>query len=305
VAPAVAGARQEPQAFPAPPTPPLPVVIVHRNRPELCARTVGAFLSQDLPVAITIVDNGSAPAALHDLRRRAPAAEVVATGRNLGFGPGVNVGLRHWLASGNSEWVAIAPHDAVPQPGCLQRILVEVQHRPGVGLASAEYGPGFDFLPVFDKVLGAFYRPTPRGDGWQAADYAHGTLLLLRRAAVEQVGLFDERYFAYCEEVDLGVRARKAGWEVGIVWGAVVANQQFPGPGVAEYLQTRNTLLLVREAFGRYFAGWRFGLALGHLARVALRSRLAGPGVRLQAGALADFARGRFGPPPAWVTEAG
>ena len=47
-------------------------------------------------------------------------------------------------------------------------------------------------------------------EGWEPVDYPHGTLLLARRACLEDVGLFDERYFSYCEEADLGLRARAA-----------------------------------------------------------------------------------------------
>ncbi|HLI23614.1 MAG TPA: glycosyltransferase, partial [Acidimicrobiales bacterium] len=236
-------------------------------------------------------------------RSLAPGVEIVSTGRNLGFGPGANVGLRRWLEAGTSEWAAVAPHDGAPQPGCLQRLLAEVSSRSEVGLVSAEFGAGYEYLPVFDKVLGAFYLPRAAGDGWEETDYAHGTLLLARRAALEQVGLFDERYFAYCEEADLGIRARRAGWKVGIVWGAVVTNQELPSGPVADYLQVRNTLLLIKEAHGAYFAGWRSALALAHLAMTAARDPATAPArVRLHGGAVVDFWRGRFGAPPSWVS---
>ncbi len=287
---------------PGPPPVTLQVFLVHRDQPELCARSVAAFLAQGVDVAVTVVDNGSSPEGLRRLRRLVPSTEIVATGQNMGFGPGANVGLRRWLAGDGGEWVAVAPHDAIPQPGCLARLLREAGARAGAGLLSAEFGPGYDFVPALDKVLGGFYRPSARGQGWQDADYPHGTLLLARRAALEDIGVFDERYFAYCEEVDLGVRARRAGWAVGIVWGAVVANARLPARQVADYLQVRNTLLLVRETYGAYFAAWRCVLAAWQLGAGALRHRGgAGPGLRPGAWAIGDFLRGRFGPPPGWV----
>ena len=139
-------------------------------------------------------------------------------------------------------------------------------------------------------------------DGWDPADYPHGTLMLARRACLEEVGLFDERYFAYCEEADLGERARRLGWQVGIVRSADVRNPFMAGgSAVVDYLMLRNTLLLVRENFGRYNASVRFGVALYHLGIGTLRADRRGawnwsPAARVRA--MADFAVGRFGPPP-------
>jgi len=63
---------------------------------------------------------------------------------------------------------------------------------------------------VVDPVFGALLRPSVVDDGWEDAGYPHGTLLLARRECLLDIGLFDERYFAYCEEADLGERARRA-----------------------------------------------------------------------------------------------
>jgi N-acetylglucosaminyl-diphospho-decaprenol L-rhamnosyltransferase len=122
---------------------------------------------------------------------------------------------------------------------------------------------------------------------------------MARRSALDDVGLFDERYFAYCEEVDLDLRARQRGWSVGMVWGAVVVNDRLPDRAVADYLQLRNTLLLVRTWFGRYPATVRGVYALLQLVWRAVRLGPADFGRRcVEARAIADFARGRFGPPP-------
>lgn len=276
------------------------VVLVHRNRPATVTATAAAFADQGIAVRIVVVDNSEDPAVTAELRAMLPAeVEVLRTGGNLGFGPGANVGLRHWLGSGEGEWVVVAPHDAVPSSGCLARLLEEAALRPDAGLVCAEFGEGFDMVPAVDWVIGGYYRPAQRGSGWQDVDYPHGTLLLARRATLEQVGLFDERYFAYCEEVDLALRARQAGWRIGIVWGAVVTNGTLPAQLVADYLQVRNTLLLVRTRFGRWPTFVRAVLALPAAAGRARRD----PGrrmlhLRLEARAVADFARGRFGPPP-------
>ena len=286
---------------------PVTVLLIHRNQPRHCLATERAFLAQTVPVRIVVVDNGSTAEALAELRAGLRAAQIWELGDNLGFGPGANVGLRRWLAEGPAagEWVALAPHDALPEPGCLATMLTAVAAESKAGLASAEYGT--DEIPIVDPYFGGITVPARRGDGWQPAGFVHGTLLLARRACLQQIGLFDERYFAYCEEADLSVRAAAAGWEVGIVWGAVVRNPEWSAAPVADYLMLRNSLLLVRTHFGRYKVTIRWILATMQLLR-ALLSPAARPvqfNARGRVLALADFVRGRFGPPPASIGRAG
>jgi GT2 family glycosyltransferase len=283
----------------------LPVVILHWNRPERCLATVGRFLRQDVVdgVRVVVVDNGSRPEAVEVLREGLPPeAELIALAENRGFGPGANVGYRHVLANpepGDVGWIGLAPHDAEPAPDCLARLLVVVGERPRAGLASADFGDGV--TPVVDPYFGGILAPATVEEGWEPAGHPHGTLMLARAAMLEDVGLFDERYFAYCEEADLALRAKDAGWETGLVRGALVVNPDL-GTRIAtiDYLQLRNTLLLVREHSGRYHATIRWLLAIGQLAAGLVAPSRRGPywdpAARMQA--LVDHLRGRYGPPP-------
>lgn len=284
---------------------PLPVVIVHRNQPERCARTVNAFLAQGFPVRLLIVDNGSESSAVASLRAAVPDVVLVEAGGNLGFSGGANVGFRWFLREDpEAEWIGLAPHDALPAEGCLRALMAGVSGRPRAGLVSAEFGDGAK--PVVDPYFGGITAAQGLDAGWEDAGHPHGTLMLARRGCLEDIGLFDERYFAYCEEADLAVRARRAGWEVGVVWGAVVANPSLSVdvPAV-DYLQLRNSLLLVRSHFGRYKAFIRFCFAvcalINGLVRPSRRTYVFSARARLWA--MADFLRRRFGPPPdhLWV----
>jgi GT2 family glycosyltransferase len=288
----------------------LPVVILHWNRPERCVGTVARFLAQEVDggVRVVVVDNGSAPAALLHVRGRLPpGVELIEAPTNLGFGPGANLGFRHVLAHprpGDVGWIALAPHDAEPAPDCLARMLAAVGERPRAGLASADFGDGV--TPVVDPYFGGILAPATVEEGWEPAGHPHGTLMLARRELLEEVGLFDERYFAYCEEADLALRAKDAGWETGLIRGAIVVNPDM-GTRVAtiDYLQLRNTLLLVREHFGRYHATIRWLLAVGQLGAGLVSPARRGPYwdpiARVQA--LLDAPRGRFGPPPARILD--
>ena len=288
----------------------LPVVILHWNRAERCVATVERFLAQDAPggVRVVVVDNGSEPDAVALVRKGLPTGvPLLELPRNRGFGPGANAGFRRVLANPEPDdvgWIALAPHDAEPAAGCLARMLEAVEERPRAGLACADFGDGA--TPVVDPYFGGILTPATVTHGWEPAGHPHGTLLLARCQLLEDVGLFDERYFAYCEEADLALRAAAAGWETGLIRGAIVVNPDLgTRVSVIDYLQLRNTLLLVREHSGRYHATIRALLAVGQLlaglASPARRGPYWDPRARVQA--IVDHARGRYGAPPISIQD--
>ena len=277
-------------------------VIIHHRQPDHCEATVAAFRRQTVPVRIVIVDNGSPEQDRLQLAR-IPEVEIVELGVNAGFGPAANAGIRHWLAEHGGDWVVVAPHDSRPAPNAVEVLLRVATARPRAGLACAEYGDRT--RAVVDPYLGGLVVPLDTDGPWVPTEHPHGTLLGVRRQCVEEVGLFDERYFAYVEEADLALRCGTAGWEVGMVLGAVVRN---PGTSVVrpvvEYLQTRNTLLLVREHFGAYNATMRLLIAALSTINQSLRPSQRAPWFDARARRLAmlDYLRRRFGPPPVVLT---
>ena len=293
---------------------PLRVVIVHWNQVGACLDTVARFRDREVPVAVTVVDNASEPEARRELRAglaRFPddEVEVVEVDRNAGFGPGANVGLRRFLDDADDgEWCVLAPHDVDPFPGCLAAMLDAAGAEPMAGLMCADVGDGM--VPVIDPYFGgmAVLAPDPVAPDspvlprWETVDYPHGTLMMLRRTCLEEIGVFDERYFSYCEEADLALRARAAGWKVGLVRGARVQNIHIgSGMAIVDYLQTRNTLLLVQEMSGWYHAFIRAWFTIVQtvrgVRRPATRALIFDANARMLG--VRDFLLRRFGPPPA------
>ncbi len=279
------------------------VVLVHWNRPETVLESLARFREQatdSLRVTLCVVDNDSTPANLTILKAGLPTDVVLLEqGHNSGFGPGANAGLRYWLAHDRGEWAAVAPHDAIPGELALHTIVTGLRDQPDVGLVSADVGDGF--TPVVQPFLGAIDAPQQRDTGFEDGDYAHGTLHLFRRPCVDDIGVFDERYFAYCEEADLGLRAKAAGWRVGVMRGAEVRNPAVVTPHpVVDYLQERNTLLLLATHYGPRQVAFRSGVAIWQLVvgqfRPQTRNHFWTRGARV--AALRDAALGRFGPPP-------
>ena len=280
--------------------PPLDLVIVHREKPGAVLATVDRYLAQSLVPRIVVVDNGSSPDARRQVREGLPEGVVLLkAGANTGFGPGANIGFRWFLDHHPAPWLGVCPHDAHPLDGCLERLVGVCAEQPRAGLASADVGDGL--TPIVDRYFGAIPAPATVVDGWEPAGYPHGTLMIARRECLQDVGLFDERYFAYCEEAELAIRAKKAGWQVGVVRGAEVRNTDVGSrAAVVDYLQLRNTLLMVREHSGTYHATIRLLIALWDLVAGAVSPERRGPywAPRARLLAIAHHLRRRYGPPP-------
>ncbi len=283
-------------------------VIILWNQGTACSRAV-AELDRLGPVrSITVVDNDSRP----DERRIAAAAldraecqtRLITLDSNFGFGPATNVGWRRWLAEGETEWVLTLPHDAYAEAGALEQMLDIADGRPGLGLLSADVGDGM--VPVVDRNFGPIFVPGDTEPGLELCDYPHGTMFLARRACLEQIGLYDERFFTYCEEADLGLRAKAAGWEVGLARGARVVNPRVSTPrAAADYLMERNTLLLIAKHFGPWPTTVRTVMTIGQLIDRSLRKSKRDEyfSARARVMALRDAALRRFGPPPSSLLE--
>ncbi len=279
------------------------LIIVHWNRPRECAATVAAFRKQDADLRIVVLDNDSVPNAFGTLWSSLDSSvELLPLPENRGWGPALNVALRQWLNEDASAFCLISAHDAQPAPECVPRLFEAMTRNSKIGIACPEYpdgsAPRLSPLHGVAQEFGARLRP---GDV-REIDVPHGTLMILRRECLAEIGLFDERYFAYGDEHELGARARRRGWKIALVGGAVVGNPETSTASeLRSYLFTRNSLLLVHDYFGR-FAAWRRALfILLNTIRLSLRSGrdefAFSPSARWRG--CRDYFAGRFGPPPA------
>ncbi len=279
-------------------------IVIHWNQGAACAESIASLDREILVLSITVVDNGSRPdehALVSDaLARASTPSHLVSLPDNRGFGPATNVGWRRWLGDEQAtEFSLVLPHDAYAVPGALDRMLELLDTNPRLGLLSADVGDGS--VPVVDKNFGPIFRPGGTTPGLEDCDYPHGTMFIARRECLLQIGLYDERFFTYCEEADLGLRAKADGWRVGLVRGARVINPRVSTPrAAADYLMERNTLLLVAKHFGGASAAVRTSFAIGQLihrtVRPSRRDEYFSSRARLLA--LRDAALRRFGPPP-------
>jgi GT2 family glycosyltransferase len=163
------------------------------------------------------------------VRREFPDVAVVASETNLGFARGTNLGIR----AGTSEYVLALNPDTRLAEGTLERMLEVLDERPEVGIAGCRLvqEDGTDdhaakrSFPTPLSALGHFtglarVSAAPRALRSYTApdvergkvDAVNGAFMLMRRRALEQVGLFDEGYWMYMEDLDLCYRFAQAGW---------------------------------------------------------------------------------------------
>jgi N-acetylglucosaminyl-diphospho-decaprenol L-rhamnosyltransferase len=279
----------------------LSLFVVHWNRPSECSATLDALLGQGVPMEATIVDNASKPDSIELLRRRVGGkAEIVRLPENKGWGPALNVVLRRWIDERRNRFCLLSAHDAVPSPGCIELLLQAMERDSRIGIACPQYPDRT--VPQLSALRGVQLHvdlAKPRGTD-QFVDVPHGTLLVVRRQCLEEIGLFDERYFAYGDEHELGARAKRRGWKIVMVWGALVDNPETSTPSAwRSYLFARNSLLLVRDYFGPHAAWMRALLILANTARLIFTARDEGFAFSAKARfkAVRDYFAGRYGRP--------
>lgn len=274
--------------------------VVHWNRPLECVATVQRLLAQQVALKTVVVDNASLPEAFDLLRTQLDSdIEVVRLEQNKGWGPALNIVLRQWMQSPGSSYCLISAHDAEPAPNCI-KLLIQAMADAHVGIACPQYPDGT--VARFSGVRGVYQErrvALPSGTS-QPVDVPHGTLMLVRRDCLTQIGLFDERYFAYGDEHELGVRAGRHGWKTVLVWGSIVTNRGTwtPSPW-RSYLFTRNSLLIVHDHCGRLYAWTRAALLLVNTLRLLVFSPNRGFAFSPRARwlGLRDYFSGQFGRP--------
>ncbi|MES2582829.1 MAG: glycosyltransferase family 2 protein [Pseudomonadota bacterium] len=189
---------------------------------------------------IVLVDNGSTDGSVEHFRRVLPRVELLQTGANLGFGGGCNVGIRHALAAG-AEYVWLINSDATVDTGALSALVRVAEQNSSLGAVGSVL---FDADAVTQVQLwggghvGLWLGRSMHCLGPGATlDFVSGASMLLRRAALEQVGLFDDaRFFMYWEDTDLGFRLRKAGWTLAVADDSKIWHQQSASLGLGNPL---------------------------------------------------------------------
>lgn len=190
------------------------VVIVTWRSGERVLRCLERLREQDVAHETWVVDNASDDGTVEGVRDRFPELRVLELERNLGFGRAVNAGA----ALGSAEAIVLVNDDVELEAGALSGLLEPLGNASVGMVAGLTTIPGSGLVDGFgielDVTLAPYNRLRRQPFGVEPGRLLgpSGGLAAYRRAAFEQAGGFDERLFAYGEDVDLALRLRRAGW---------------------------------------------------------------------------------------------
>lgn len=275
---------------------PVSAVVVNWNGRAHLETCLGSLLDQTLDgVEVILVDNGSTDGSLDLVRERfGETVRILANSTNLGYGRALNIGMR----AARGRYLFVLNNDTQVAPGCLAALAAAADRHPSTGSFAPKIlsfddpscidGIGLLLYPDGSaRARGRLERDSGQYDREEEVLMASGCAMLLRRAMLADIGGFDEDLFAYCEDTDLGLRARLAGWHCRAVPAAVVyhkysATTSAYSPEKA-FLVERNRFWVALKCLpapllfaSPFFTALRFGAqAWGTLARRGAAGRFA------------------------------
>ena len=210
------------------------VIILNWNGCELLEACLGSLRRQDTDdFEIIVVDNGSQDGSLRMLESASPECRLIRNEENLGFCEGNNQAFR----ASTSELVVLLNNDVEVAPDFLSRLMTAADLDPEFGMFAARVMM-YDRPEVFDSTgLLVYPDGVCRSRGWLEEDRGqfdesdeclgpNGCAAMYRRGMLDDVGMFDERYFAYLEDLDLAFRGQLRGWRCRYVADAVAYHKK-------------------------------------------------------------------------------
>lgn len=201
-------------------TPYISVIIVNWNGRQFigpCLDSLREQLFRDFE--IIVVDNGSQDGSVEYIRRQFPETVLLALSHNLGFAGGSNAGIK----ASTGRYIALLNNDTIVSRDWLTELVRAVEDNSSVGMWASKI-LSMDNPEILDNTgLLLYWDGIGRGRGRLEDDrgqydseldvfFPSGCAALFSREVLDMVGLFDEEYFAYADDVDLGLRSRLAGW---------------------------------------------------------------------------------------------
>ena len=237
------------------------IIILNWNQLDLTLECLASLARQDYSKCTTVVvDNGSTDGSSEVIQDKYPQVVMLALEENLGYSEGNNTGMRYALEH-SADYIFLLNNDTEVDPRMLSQLVEVAGKNERTGLV----GPTMYYAEPPDKIWGAVNRidwrsarvirkdmgKTIHRDKLDNApnrevDYIDTCAVLIKRAVVESIGLMDADYFINFDDLDLNVRANKAGFRIVYVpyaamWHMVSAAMGIGSPSTTYYM-TRNEL---------------------------------------------------------------
>ncbi len=266
------------------------------------------------PFSVLVVDNGSSDGSADAVEAQHPGARLVRLPANLGFAGGMNAGVRAAFAEG-ADAVLLLNNDMEAEPACVEPLVAALEADPAAGAACAQILFAGEQPRIWyagaplrlrrgyhGRLVGYGEPPLAATVAPYETDRACGGAMMWTAGTFERVGPFDEELFAYAEDTDWSVRARRAGLHVLVVPASVVHHAVSASSGgesspATLYYDTRNSLVVAERWAPLGTVGtWlrRLEIVAAHGVQ-ALRSDWRAEGMRAIYDGWRDFRRRRLG----------
>jgi len=221
---------------------------------SVCLASLQAQTYRDFEVIVIDNSGNSGDAQVHQT-----GATVISNPRNVGFGSAMNQAFRQSTA----PYFATLNDDTVADPEWLSVLVRAMEQRPEIGMCAPRIqlagqdtlldSAGMLVCPDGSSRQRGHLQPAARYNRCEEILFPSGCAALYRREMLEEIGLFDEDFFLYCEDTDLGLRARWAAWECVYAPEAVVEHRYSHSAGRASplkaYYVERNRLFVAVKNF--------------------------------------------------------
>ena len=299
-------------------SPLISVIIVNFNGERYLGDCLESFSAQTFrDFEVLVVDNGSTDGSLDLIRKDFPMVKLIPLNKNTGFARGNNTGFE----ASSSRYIATLNNDTIVDKGWLEALYEAAEADKTIGMVASKILLGRNGREI-DSVGVLIYpdgmsRQRGRGeidegqfDRTEAVLFPSACAALYRREMLNEIGFFDEDFFTYCEDTDLGLRARLAGWKAVLAPAALVRHLYSQTAGkyseLKAYHVERNHLwILLKDLPAAYillsplYTIWRYIIQIysllsgkGSVARFAERSKkgqLIKVVIKAYRGALAKF----------------
>lgn len=253
------------------------VVLVNFRGADDTLEAIGHLASVDWPtelLEIVVVENGSGDDSADRIRMAAPHVKLVVSKTNDGFAGGCNRGV----AASSGEYIALLNNDARPDERWIRAAVERFEQSDHIGAVASRVldwqGEKVDFIGAAMTWYGMAYKPftgeaIPRTpDIPQDVLFGTGSAMFVRRSVYDELGGFDERYFMFFEDVDLGWRLNLRGWRFAYEPGSLAYHKHHASMG--SFGSHKETYLLERNALFTLFKNLERDALLEALPAAAL-----------------------------------
>ncbi|MCU1255204.1 MAG: putative glycosyltransferase (family 2) [Candidatus Angelobacter sp.] len=213
---------------------------------------------------VVLVDNGSVDDSPAKLLQNAPEIRLIRNETNLGFAGGCNVGMRDALRRG-TDYVLLLNNDTIVAPDFLSQLVSVAESDAKIGAVSPKIlffdhpdrlnyaGGEHRRWRLFPKMIGLRHLDDGRFDKIREVSFLTGCAFLIKADVVRRIGLLEEVYFHFYEDIEWSLRALKAGYKEMYVPTAVIWHKEHyvtnknQGNGFIEFYLARNSIIFVRK----------------------------------------------------------